>query len=305
MPAPALPVRGMFDIAAGIASAQHGRVARRQLLAAGIDGKRVERWLADGRLRRMHQGVYAVGHAAPSMYADYAAAVLACGAGAGLSHHPAASMLALLRTAGAPPPPEVTVPTTAGRARPGIVVHRVAALDPLDVIEVEGIRVTSAPRTLLDLAPRLSPALLARACHEAWVKHRTTPRDVDVCIARNPRKPGAAKLRRALGGDVTLSELEDGFPKLLRAHRLPLPRTNVDRRGDKVDCHWPQHDLTVELLSYRFHASRRAFEQDVARRRRSNHVAYTYGDVFERGDATIADLRERLARGPCNPSSAE
>ena len=70
---PPLPhVRGMFDIAAGIASLQHGRVARRQLLAAGIDGKRVERWLADGRLRRVHRGVYALGHTAPSTHADYA-----------------------------------------------------------------------------------------------------------------------------------------------------------------------------------------------------------------------------------------
>ena len=30
------------------------------------------------------------------------------------------------------------------------------------------------------------------------------------------------------------------------------------------------------------------------RRRRSDHVAYTYGDVFERGTQTVADLRPRL-----------
>ncbi|MDX6682230.1 MAG: hypothetical protein QOG94_2269 [Solirubrobacteraceae bacterium] len=81
---------------------------------------------------------------------------------------------------------------------------------------------------------------------------------------------------------------------LLERHGLPRPRTNVDRRGDKVDCHWPRHDLVVELLSYRFHASRRAFEADIARRRRSNHVAYTYGDVFERGDRTAAELARML-----------
>ncbi len=107
--------------------------------------------------------------------------------------------------------------------------------------------------------------------------------------------PGAAKLRLALGSDVTLSAFEDGFLTLLGAHRLPAPRTNRDHRGDKVDCHWPGHDLTVELLSYTFHASRRAFEDDVARRRRSNHLAFTYGDVFERGRQTIAELAPRLA----------
>ncbi|MEA2138566.1 MAG: hypothetical protein QOG56_1716, partial [Solirubrobacteraceae bacterium] len=76
--------------------------------------------------------------------------------------------------------------------------------------------------------------------------------------------------------------------------RLPLPRTNVDRHGDKVDCHWLGHGLTIELLSYRFHASRAAFEQDVARRRRWNHLAYTYGDVFERPQRTAAEVAALL-----------
>jgi hypothetical protein len=106
---------------------------------------------------------------------------------------------------------------------------------------------------------------------------------------------GAAKPRRALGTDATLNALEGGFLELLKRHDLPLPRTNIDHHGDKVDCHWPHLDLTVELLSFRYHATRHTFEQDVARRRRSNHIAYTYGDVFERGAATIAELRRRLA----------
>jgi hypothetical protein len=85
-----------------------------------------------------------------------------------------------------------------------------------------------------------------------------------------PDEEGARKLRRALGAEVTLSALEDGFLDLLDAHGLPRPRTNIDRHGDRVDCHWPDRDLTVELLSYRYHATRHAFEQDVARRRRSS-----------------------------------
>ena len=83
------------------------------------------------------------------------------------------------------------------------------------------------PRILLDLSPRLQPPRLARACHEAWVHHGTTPRHVEACIARNPTKKGAAKLRRALGADVILSVLEEEFVRLLREHGLPLPRTNI------------------------------------------------------------------------------
>jgi hypothetical protein len=240
----------------------------------------------------VHHGVYAVGHEAPSVDGDYMAAVLACGDGAVLSHRAAAHKLRLIP--GAAPPAEVTVPTTADRRRPGIVVHRVKALHPLDASTLDGIPITTVPRILLDLAPSLTPTDLTRACHEAWVRHRTGPNHVEACIARNPAKKGARKLRHALGADVTLGALEDQFVALLRCHGLPLPRTNVDHHGDKVDCRWPHHDLTVELLSYRFHATRSAFEADVARRRRSNHVAYTYGDVFDRAAATAAELRRRL-----------
>jgi hypothetical protein len=286
-------MRGEVDIVARIAGRQHGRVSRGQLLAAGVDRKRVDRWLDDGRLRLVHRGVYAVGHRAPSTHGDYMAAVLACGEGAALSHRAAAHLLGLLR--GTPPPPEVTVPTTAERRRPGIVIHRVKALHRLDASTLDHIAVTTVPRVLLDLAPTTAPIQLTQMCHEAWIHHRTTPPLVEACIARNPHKPAAAKLRRAQSADVTLSDLENRFLTLLRTHQLPLPRTNIDHAGDKVDCHWPDHDLTIELLSYRFHGSRRAFEADVARRRRSNHIAYTYGDVFERPDQTAAEVRALLA----------
>jgi hypothetical protein len=288
-------MRELFAIIACRAAEQHGRITSRQLREAGVDKSCAQRWLADGLLHRVHQGVYAVGHLAPTMLGDYMAASLAGGTGARLSHAPCSHLLKLERRA-PPPPPEVTVPTTAHRRRPGIVIHRVREIPPRDLAELHAIPILTVPRTLLDLAPRLTPEQLARACHEAWVHHRTRPHHIDACIARNPGKPGAGKLRAAMLADVTLSKLERAFLKLLRAHGLPLPRTNIDHLGDKVDCHWPQFDLTIELVSYRYHASRAAFEQDVARRRRSNHIAYSYGDVFERGAATAADVARRLSR---------
>lgn len=264
-------------------------MARRQLLDAGIDSDRITRWLADGRLTRVHRGVYAIGRPAPSMPGVYMAAVLACGKGAVLSHLAAGHLLRVV-AAGKAPPPEVTVPTTAARRRPGIEVHRVAALHARDHAPYAGMEVATAPRVLLDIAPRLSLPQLTRAVHEAWIHHRTAPAHVLACMQRNPRRPGTGRLRLALGKDVTLSMLEDGFLALLRDNGLPAARTNIAHAGDTVDCHWPQLGVTIELLSYRFHGSRRAFEDDVARRRRSNHVAFTYGDVFERGAQTAREL---------------
>jgi hypothetical protein len=192
-----------FDIACRIATTQRGHVTRRQLLAAGIDRDRIRRWRADGCLTDVHHGVYAIGRPAPSPHGRWMAAVLACGDGAVLSHLAAAQLLRILP--GERARPEVTVPTTNGREQPRIRVHRVAELHKLDVETHFGIAVTSPARTLLDLSPRLSPQKLTRACHEAWIRHDTTPRHVNACVARNPRKPGARRLRVALGGDVTLS----------------------------------------------------------------------------------------------------
>lgn len=293
-------MRGRFDIVARIAHRQHGRAARRQLLAEGIDAKQIDRWVCARLLRPVQHGVYAVGHAAPSTHAGYMAAVLACRGGSVLSHRAAAHLLGLLP--GPPPRPEVSVPTTAGVARPGIVIHRVKTLPALDTATFENIPITTVPRILLDLAPTTALTALTRMCHEAWVRHDCGADRIEACIARNPRKPGIPKLRAALGQDVTLSDLEAAFVDLLRAHDLPEPRTNIDHLGDKVDCHWPQLDLTVELVTYRYHATRQAFESDVARRRRSNHVAYTFGDVTERLAATIADLRPRLT--PTSPGTS-
>lgn len=282
-------MRPQSFIAAEIADRQHGRISREQLLdEAGFDRQRITRWLGDGRLRSLHRGVYALGHAAPSTLGDYMAALLAGGHDACLSTRAAAHLARIIR--GQAPPPEITIPPTACRRRPGIIIHR-AAVHRLDVFEIHGIRLTSVPLILLDLAPSLPLDQLARACHEAWIHRRTGPRHIESCIARNPRAPHAAKqLRAALATDVTLSHLETAFLRLLATHRLPRPRTNIDHNGDKVDCHWPDLDLTIELLSYRYHATRHAFETDVARRRRSHHIAYTWGDVAQRHEQTAAEV---------------
>ncbi|MDX6692171.1 MAG: hypothetical protein QOG15_3628 [Solirubrobacteraceae bacterium] len=286
----------LFDTIAERSAQTHGRVTYKQLITVGVGEERIKRWLRDGRLRRVHHGVYAVGHTAPSWYADLMAAVLACGDEARASHASAGHLAGILKHP--PPRHHVTVPTTAGRARPSIIIHRVRHLHPLDAQTWHGIPATSVPRILLDLAPRLTDANLTRACHEAWIHHRTSPHHIEACIARNPHKPRAAKLRHAIGADVTLSILEDGFLALLKRHNLPLPRTNIDHAGDKVDCRWPEHNLTIELLSYTYHATRHAFETDIARRRRSNHIAYTYGDIHERGTQTAAEIAKFLDRPP-------
>lgn len=225
------------------------------------------------------------------------AAVLACGEGAVLSGRAAGHLLGVLK--GPAPPPEVMAPRE--RRIEGITTHRERAAQPAQATTWRGIPVTSVPRTLVDLAAHLSLDDLARACHEAGVRHRTTPAQMERILARRRNAKGARKLRLVLGGDahVTLSALEKRFLALLRKHGLALPITNRPAGGRRVDCRWPDHRLTVELDGYRYHGSRYAWEQDRRREREAyargdEFRRYTYGDVFEDSLLMLAELRDLI-----------
>jgi hypothetical protein len=285
-------------VAGQLAESAHGVVTRGELLDAGVTRNEIARRLRSGALLREYPGVYRVGHRAPSVEASYLAAVRASGQGARLCGRAAAYLLGIVK--GSPPPPEVTATTKRRLKR--VRTHRSRRPYPAaDVMTWRGIPVTTPARTLVDLAAVLSKDALARACHEAGVRHGTTPAHVEAVLERRPRSPGAGKLRAVLRGEirVTLSKLEKRFLERLREIGRPLPKTNRPAGGRYVDCRWPDHHLTVELDSYTYHSSRYAWEQDRRREREAyargdDFRRYTYGDVFERPERMLAELRTRL-----------
>src|ERR671932_104568 len=107
-------------VIAQFASRQHGVVTRAQLLGAGITVDEIRGRVRTGALLRVHRGVYRAGHRAPSVEADYLAAVLACGDDARLSGRAAAHLFGLLK--GRAPAPEATAPVK--RRVTGVRVHR-------------------------------------------------------------------------------------------------------------------------------------------------------------------------------------
>jgi hypothetical protein len=294
------------SILARLATESHGIVTRRQLREAGVTEGEIKQRVRSGALLREHRGVYRVGHRAPSVEARYLAAVKACGDEAALCGPAAGHIWGLVR--GRAPEPEVLVAWR--REVTGLKTRQCRKLDPRDVTCSRGMPITSVPRTLVDLAAALSPQALSRACHEAGVRYRTTPAQVEAVLARRPNSPGAAKLRRIIRGEerITLSELEARFLERLREAGLPLPKTNRPAGGHRVDCRWPEHGLTVELDSYRFHASRHAWEQDRHRERQAHARGdefrrYTWGDVFERPRLMLRELRALLPIVPAQTRS--
>jgi very-short-patch-repair endonuclease len=95
--------------------------------------------------------------------------------------------------------------------------------------------------------------------------------------------------------------LERQFLQLLQDDGLALPETNKKHQGRYLDCRWPERRLTVELDSYRYHATRHAWEQDrqrerEARRRGDDFRRFTSGDVFDRPAELLEELRPLLRR---------
>jgi len=254
---------------ARIAARQHGVVSVEQLNRVGLDKSAISRRSKRGRLHRIHRGVYAVGHRAPSWHARWMAAVLACGEDAVLSHGSAASLWGLLK------PIEgtihVSIPSTSGRKiRRGIHVHRCPSLSPPAepssspsyppaeggrgrrllttpalTTHRDNIPVTTVPRTIEDLrASSLPEYLLRRAIRQAELK--------------GLRLEG-------IESDRTRSDLERAFLALFAHHRIPAPEVNPKLGRYEVDFLWRAEKLVVEADTFTYHRGSVSFESDHAR----------------------------------------
>jgi Transcriptional regulator, AbiEi antitoxin len=285
-------------ILAGLASRSHGVVTRQELLRAGVTRNEVDHRVGSGLLIVQHRGVYRVGHRAPSVEARYLAAVKACGEGALLGALAGSWLWRLVR--GLAPPAEVI--SLRERRPRGVTVQRRRRIDRRDRTVHRGIPLLTVPASLVALASLLPVDELARAVHEADVRYDITAAHLEAALERHP----AARMRRTLlalaRGDepILLSRLERLFLALLAEHRLPLPVTNRPQGANYVDCRWPDHRLTVELDSFRFHRSRHSWEKDRqrerdARSRGDEFRRYTWQDVVELPEPTVAEIRTLLA----------
>ncbi|MEZ0294545.1 MAG: type IV toxin-antitoxin system AbiEi family antitoxin domain-containing protein [Solirubrobacteraceae bacterium] len=253
---------------ADLADRQWGLVTRTQLRTLGLSAGAVDRRIAAARLRPLHRGVYALGHRWLRREAHRLAAVLACGDGAVLSHASAAAHWGLRPSAATRI--DVTVPRSGQRRRPGIRVHRHAALGAGEVTEHESVPVTTPSRTLLDLAAALPRRSVERALDQAEVLRLFDATQLRALLAAHLRRPGTPLLRTLLdehqaGTTLTRSELEEAFLRLCDRSGVPRPVVNGRALGFESDFASDDRALVVEVDGFAFHRTRRAFERDRTR----------------------------------------
>jgi hypothetical protein len=186
---------------ADLASRQYGLVARRQL-AIGQDA--IDHRCRTAQLHRVHHGVFAVGHTGLGQEARWLAAVLACGAGAVLSHRSAATLWGI--RLGELFRPDVT---TGDRRRHRLITTHRARLAAQYRATHRGIPVTSPARTLVDLAHLLDHDELTRALRETMFRRLYDPKAIQDALTRRPSRALKDLLTEAT---VTQSMMEDPLP---------------------------------------------------------------------------------------------
>jgi Transcriptional regulator, AbiEi antitoxin len=253
---------GRHRALAELATKQHGVVSAAQLRELGYGRNVIAQATTSGRLHRLHRGVYAVGHRDLDWHSHCMAAVLAC-APAVASHASAGWLWGLLRYA--PGTIDVTAPSRR-HPKSAFRVHY-APLQARDHAEREGIPVTSAARTKLDLAATLNSYRLERVLERSEELGIFDLGPIDEVLERFSHHPGARPLRQALDiyrpdPTFTRSGLEERFLALVEQAGLPRPSMNVNVIGLELDAYWEAERFAVELDVYETHGTRAAFETD-------------------------------------------
>jgi very-short-patch-repair endonuclease len=182
------------------------------------------------------------------------AAVLACGPRAFLSHSSAGALWSI--TDERRRSVHVSLPASLAAHQPGVIVHRRSGLHDHDVVEHEGIRVTSPALTIVDIASTARSVELERAINEADRLDLIDPELLLAAVETMPRRPGRARVRDLLDRRAfTLvdSELERRFVPIAQQAGLPPPLTQQWLNGFRVDFYWPELGLVVETDGLRYH----------------------------------------------------
>jgi hypothetical protein len=292
---------------AEIAGRQHGIVARSQVEGLGLSGETIDRWIRKERVHRIHPGVYALGHDVITRRGRWMAAVLASGSGAVLSHRSATGLWGIWGSGAGES--HVTVPRHMRSQRS---IHRhFGALPDDEVTKRDGIPVTSAARTVLDLAADRDEAVAESALREMEYLAIYGPVSLPTLLERYPRHGGAAVVGRCLerlkdgpGGRIR-SPLEELFLPFLDTHHIPRPRLNawlsIGEDPFQVDCLWPDARLVGELDGFASHGTKRAMRADRKRDRQLLAASYRVvrivdSQIRSEPSAVAADLCALLPR---------
>ena len=211
-----------------------------RLLAAGLSARQIRRLVTAGGLTHVRPGVYACTPVAggpavgPAHEVLLLAAALAVTGSRSVGSHQTAATVHRLSLPGSPSAQLIHVTRAPGdrgsrtRRRPGVLVHN-AALSVGEVVVKQGVPVTSAGRTVVDLA-RAVPFTEGVAVADSALRDKTTTRgELETVLARCVHWPGIQRARQVVAFADPLAEsvLESISRAVFHEHGLPPPELQV------------------------------------------------------------------------------
>ena len=232
-------------------------MSRRQLIELGLSERAVEYRLGVGRLVVAEEGVYAV---APLLEDDE------WGRWMGATLTAPGSVLSMASAAAADGfwslPRRFETVTRPGSGGPrwhgGVRAYRSSTLEG-ECTDLRGVPITTAPRTLLDLARWCGDRALARAVREAIRLERTSLPEIGELLGRHQGRRGTRRLALTLArySGLPLERARSGAEvramELLREAGRSMPRLNVRIAGEEADLSWPRERLIIEIDGGPFH----------------------------------------------------
>lgn len=270
---------------------QCNRVSLAQLEALGFSRVDVHYRVATGRLRAVHQGVFAGRPFLDDPRGRWMAATLTA-PGTCLSHASSAALHGFWDRRR-----NVETVTRAGNGGPrqldGVFVYRSVRLWG-NTTAVEGIPTTTPERAIIEMAPYVDDGGLARAVREALRVERTTSEALLLVVDRHFRRRGTRRVLRALAryAGLPVNRARSGAElralMVLRSAGRSLPRLNHQIAGEEADLSWPDERLIIEIDGSPFH-------QDIGADRRKEAVWRGAGWRVLRVPAdAVYDAPERL-----------
>lgn len=291
-----------------IARVQHGLITSAQAVKA-LGPSRKARWVAEGRLRSVQPRVFRVNGAPETWHqAVHAAALAAEGT---VSHRSAAELWGLIKPAGYV---DISVRYDHNpRMQPPAIVHRIRDLHPRLAVEREGMAVTDAVRTVIDLGLVLPHWAVRDALGRGLTTRLFTLKEVERLrdALGRPGRNGAGVVRRLIDDrlltvDGEESLLEARFVDLARRNGLPRPSLqheiwHAGRFVARVDAAYADLRLAIEVDGFESHTSPDTFQRD---RTRQNYLValgwtvlrFTWHDVVHDPATVASTIRDMISR---------
>lgn len=287
----------------------HGVIDRAELDRIGVTRGQLRGWIVAGRLVHVAPRVWRVVGAVDTWRQRLTIGTLSLGPDAAASHDSAARLHRLDRSRA--DVVEFLVPYArrgvGGRRRIG-VVHTSRVIRPWDRVMVDGIRTTSATRTIFDLANKPVHPDRVRAAIDSAVRLQLSAPQVIAERLFDIRRRGRAGVR--LIDELLLDSgghtmLERRFLSLMREAGLPHPTPQVvfadgNRTIARVDFLYAERRIVVEVSGRLGHSTPTDRARDAQRRNELQDLGFhvyefTWEDVTRRPGQVVRTMRRLLS----------